>query len=570
MAESIVLPRMAISRVRIENFRSIRSCELRPGALCALVGENNAGKSNILDALNLVLGRDFLNVNAFEPGDHWNHDSTNDIVIEVEFDPPLSHKPFTYADAVEIPVLRYMLTRYKKATARAPKGAPRLQTDCLSKKGEPVLVPLEAPKKGKQLQFGPLTTIPQDVREQVPLIFIGTDRSLERQLPSARFSLLKRLLDDVNEALRSTMVETTTEDGKVQRPAVDVFEEHLRAALSTLRIKEFNALEELLRRHSLENLGYDPDVDSERLRFHFGLFDSMAFYRAVRLRFQEGALDVDATEMGEGAQNALVVAIFQAYEELRKKGAVFLIEEPEMYLHPHRGRFFYRTLERIAQNNQVLYTTHSASFVSVPRFDSVRLVYRAPDNSTKVRESTLEPTPQLTERLRQAFDPTRNELFFARHIVLVEGDTERLALPEYARRLGVDLDRLGCSIVEVGGKRSLPTFLDVTASFGLPTTVVFDEDSSDFSASKKEEERAFNAELEARASDSVRAVKLEPNYEGALRRELGDELYLALTQKYPGHSKARRARLIAADREVPVPELAKRILGFSGGAGPGG
>ncbi len=551
---------MALRRVLIENFRSIKRCEFNPSALCALVGENNAGKSNILEAIDLVLGREFVSVNSFTLSDHYGFDPDADIVIELEFDPPLQHQAFKSSPTVDVPVLRYTVTQFKVNTKKGKKGDPRLETSCLKSDGGTIMVQQEAPKKGKPPTFAPLTNIPPEIRDQVPVIFIGTDRSLERQLPAAgRSSLLRRLLDDVNDRLRETSI-TVHEDGKdVERPAVEVFEKHLAEALKTLRIPEFQQLEALLRNHSLENLGYDPKRDVERLRFHFGLFDSMAFYRAVRLLFTEGGLEMDATRMGKGAQNALVMAIFQAYEELRKQGAIFLIEEPEMFLHPHRRRFFYQTLQRVSAANQVLYTTHSADLVSVPEFENVRLVYRDPELSTVVRASTLEADAPLREKLRQDFDPERNELFFARHVLLVEGDTEKLSLPEYARRLGVNLDRVGCSMVEVGGKRNLPTFVDLVSSFGIPVTVVFDTDSSDFKG-KEVEEEAFNATLRDREGDGTRVIELDPKYESVLRKELGDAAYQALTQKFPGLSKARRARLIAADPSMPVPTFAKQIL----------
>lgn len=50
---------MKITRVKIENYRSIKSLEFRPKKLCAIVGENNVGKSNIFSALNFILGPTF-------------------------------------------------------------------------------------------------------------------------------------------------------------------------------------------------------------------------------------------------------------------------------------------------------------------------------------------------------------------------------------------------------------------------------------------------------------------------------------------------------------------------------
>ncbi len=60
--------------------------------------------------------------------------------------------------------------------------------------------------------------------------------------------------------------------------------------------------------------------------------------------------------------------------------------------------------------------------------------------------------------------------------MIVEGDTEKLAIPEYAKRLKRDLDGAGETIIEVGGKRNLPSFLDSAESLKIPVGIVYDED----------------------------------------------------------------------------------------------
>jgi len=47
---------MKINKVVIKNFRSIKSLEFNPSNICVLVGENNAGKTNVLTAINFLLG----------------------------------------------------------------------------------------------------------------------------------------------------------------------------------------------------------------------------------------------------------------------------------------------------------------------------------------------------------------------------------------------------------------------------------------------------------------------------------------------------------------------------------
>lgn len=545
-----------IKRVRIKNFRSIEDCEFFPSKCCALIGENSAGKTNVLSALKAVLEKDWHRVTDFAPEDVTDGDRDRDVLVEVEFDPPPSHEAFKNTDPVPVPILRFLLTRYKVNTDRAEKGDLRLEGTPLSAKGKPIQVLAKPPKRGEAPVFKPLTSIPSDLKSQVPVIYVSSDRRLLSQLPTSRYSLLRRLFEDIDERIKRRPVP----GGDDQMTIAELFASKVREAVQVLRVPEFVELEELLRRHSLENLGWDPDTDKDRFALRFGLQDSLDFFKAIRLLVKDGTFDADATQLGDGAQNAVVIAIFQAYEALRKEGAVFLIEEPEMYLHPHKCKLFYDTLRRISETNQVIYTTHSPYFVAIPQYEEIRTVRRAVGGRTEMVSSALAPTPQLREKLRKEFDPERNELFFAKHVILVEGDTEKLALAEYAQRLAVPLHRLGISIVEVGGKRSLEAFSEVILSFELPLTVVFDTDSSDFERNQKEQEEEYNQRLRTLAESGVAVVEVSPKYEEALRNSLGDALYTKLCNRYPGVSKAVRARLIAADPEAPVPDFASRIL----------
>jgi len=63
-----------ISRVHIENYRSIKELDFCPNNYCVLIGENNAGKSNILKAINLVLGETWPTDKTFTQDDFHMHD----------------------------------------------------------------------------------------------------------------------------------------------------------------------------------------------------------------------------------------------------------------------------------------------------------------------------------------------------------------------------------------------------------------------------------------------------------------------------------------------------------------
>lgn len=550
---------MRISRIQIENFRSIKSLDLEVPQVLSLVGPNNAGKSNILQAINKVLGGSWLSVNSFDETDVHAHDADSDISIRVSFEPEVPFKKHVNGPEVGIHTLAFDYTRYKVGAA---KGQRRLEQKCLDSDGEPPTVLASAPKKGVQMKFERLVNIPSEVKEEIPVIYIGTNRSLKEHLPGARFSMLRQLFTDIDKELSDpAQTIAVTKDGttkEVQR--LERFKQVMEYAMKLLRTDSFEALERSIKENALRQLGLDPLLDADKLDLFFSPFSTMDFYKSLDLRVREGDYSVSATEMGEGIQNALVLAILQAFEERKKKGAILLIEEPEMFLHPQMQRSLYKTIREIAKTNQVIYTTHSPHFVSVPDYHEVGLVRKTAEG-TQVKKSEHPTSDKFREKLIKELDPERNELFFATRLLLVEGDTEKLALPEYAKRLGLDLDRAGATIVEVGGKRNLIDFARIAISFGIPTGIVYDEDASDF-AGRRDEEAEFNASLDALANDdgTVAVWRFKKNYEDHLRIALTESVYQRLCQQFPNTGKPTKARLMAMEPDTAIPPPVDEIL----------
>ena len=113
--------------------------------------------------------------------------------------------------------------------------------------------------------------------------------------------------------------------------------------------------------------------------------------------------------------------------------------------------------------------------------------------------------------------------------------------------------------MEVGGKRNLPEFAQIAASFEIPTGIVYDEDS-DFD--DEGEEGKFNAALDSLGGKDGRVSVwcLSKKYEDHLRKAIGEKKYQTLCQKYSNVGKPTRARLIATETEVPIPEPVAEIL----------
>jgi len=112
----------------------------------------------------------------------------------------------------------------------------------------------------------------------------------------------------------------------------------------------------------------------------------------------------------------------------------------------------------------------------------------------------------VTEFYRATANPKLNEGFFARYIILCEGETEELALPLVLAHVGIDCDLHGVSVLGVGGKNQLPKYWRLFTQFDLPTLVLFDNDNDD--ADKQRSNRNIAACMGVEMSDFTERVAI--------------------------------------------------------------
>ena len=213
---------------------------------------------------------------------------------------------------------------------------------------------------------------------------------------------------------------------------------------------------------------------------------------------------------GHGLQRAAIFSILRSYADLvtslnqeYKRSFILGIEEPELYMHPQAQRTVRRVFREIADaGDQVFFSTHSSHFVDVADFDEIirvegQLISNGGKNAVttstwhlpiaRMVEDEIERHPRLKDKVTpasmreyysHAYNPHSNEGFFAKRILLVEGDTEEYALPNYAEALGMSLDLLGVSIVQCGGKGPMDRLYRIFNELGIPCYILFDYDKN--------------------------------------------------------------------------------------------
>lgn len=212
---------------------------------------------------------------------------------------------------------------------------------------------------------------------------------------------------------------------------------------------------------------------------------------------------------GHGLQRAVIFSILRRYAEHmtsshegKKRNLILAVEEPELYMHPQAQRTIRRVFRSIAEEgDQVIFSTHSSLLVDVAYFDEIiRLecsCEKAGDNKTTVSRAWQLPMWRMIEDLEtrnpklkgkitnesmrdlysHAYNPRRNEGFFAFKIILVEGLTEEYTLPIYADAIpDYSFDPHGISVVECGGKGSMDRLLRIFNELHIPCYLLFDYD----------------------------------------------------------------------------------------------
>jgi predicted ATP-dependent endonuclease of OLD family len=531
---------MQIKRIHIENFRPIKALDFEPGPYCVLIGENNSGKSNILRALNLALGEIWPSERSFSEEDFHNQDTSNDIVIRIFFDETI--EDWRNRFKLEIAGIELRCKAYKKKVKDKPAGTLSVDYFCIDDDGNQLKSPAEPLKKGQQFkgQWFPVR-VTNDVRGRLPFIYVGVQREYDRHSATSRWSVLRRLLNEVNTAFLNDKTRITIKkaDGSVVKMTRrQAFESAVKEAYQYLRTESFVEIEDRLAANAIEQMGLDPDRD--KVELHFESHDPTNAFRSLQLYVEQMGITSPAGEVGAGLQSAIVVALFRTYEELKREGAVFALEEPEVFLHPHRARYFAGVLRALSEKgNQVFVSTHSPIFVQLDRPESVALVRRTEAEGTTVKQArgtALAEDDRRALRLLTEFDAQRNELFFSRSVLLVEGATEKLLLPPVFQKMGYDLNRLGISVVEVGGKTKFSLFAKVCQALEIPFVVLADHDLREIDAcwndkrKRKEEDRnqkhgRWNQEIERACQvDALFWARPDIEAELGLRRKESEKL----------------------------------------------
>lgn len=525
---------MYISKLFAKNFRSLRQTVIRlENGKNVIVGKNNSGKSNIIKALELLVGEKHPSYATISQNDFYTYkckdDEGNviekvadDFYIEIE----LQGRDFNEAE----------IKSMKKSAAFSKIGNAsdvyRKETngdiwvnfdffqslDDIETRPEIVTI-TETPKAGKPYEtkvkwlsgeglFQKITTaktikiflcksrndedaagygtiildsesnfwishyMPKKFRDSIiTTTVISALRSHKEDLRLNQYTWFGKLIGALWNANKKK-VEPTTE--RTYEDLIKEQSENIRIFVDA--VFEENTIE---MRKLLESA-----IAHNAVSFKFLSDSKFDLYKNVQIFIDDG-IDRPINEKGTGIQSAVIIALFSQYcHRFHNSSSLLITEEPELYLHPQARRVISAELNNYIksskeQKRQLIISTHSTEYLRNVEPKNIIRVFKDDNlNCSVIAQLNDEVASEITKEIQRFIWSANTEMFFADKVILVEGG-ELYLLPALVDKIlskNQFLDYENTTIARVNGKGNFLTYLKMLHQFKIDWIVLGDLD----------------------------------------------------------------------------------------------
>lgn len=487
---------MRACRIDIKNFRGIKAATLLLPTHGVLIGDNNTGKTTVLEALDLVLGPDRLNRQP--PIDE--HDfflgkyaaETANPAANVPDGGTAAVAPAGQAAAshdapkIEIEVIVCDLSDEQRAKFGDYIEFWNTTTDQFYAEAQPAGVDPAHISEALRLTFHGWYDAEEDdfegatyftrslTEEDKPVpftkkhkqvcgfLYLRSIRTGSRALSLERGSLLDIILrlKEVRPQMWEVTLQTLSEMDVAADPALGI----------SPVLKSINGA---LKKYVPKEWGVEPHLKVSNLtREH--LRKTITAFIATG----NGGHAAPFYRQGTGTINMLVLAMLSLIAE-DKQNVIFAMEEPETAIPPYAQKCIIHEVRKLA--SQTLFTSHSPYVLEEFSIEDTVVLGRA-DDGTLARQSITLPANVKAKRYRQEFRIRFCEGLLARRLLIAEGATEASAFPAACRRLSelkpveyASLESLGICIVDAASESNIPGMAKLYKDLGKRIFAICDK-----------------------------------------------------------------------------------------------
>lgn len=470
---------MYISKLKIRNYRNFRSATFNfKKGVNTLIGENGSGKTNVFQAIRLLLDEDlsrrsiYLRESDFcralpQWQGHWivigmqfEELDSSDLCQMLKLDTGLMNGQGTGVYTFFFRPNRETRLALHRASCESPEVAIELAESIELEQYEALFTGhgsadfcddavydaivgsidkgvFPNPDSDDERVLG--TRIKESLFKEVSCTFIKALRDVVGELRNYRDSPLLNLL-------RGADAEIPEADNHKIRTAIANLNKDI-GALKPIRELSTNIQ---LTLHETAGFAYSPSVDVAA-----NLPDKMdKLLQNLVLRVAD-PLDEeyagDLSEISLGGANLIYITLKLLEYELKlstdRAAHFLLIEEPEAHIHTHVQKTLFSKYEE--SNTQVIVSTHSTHISAASKIRSVNILAKE-SRQAAVYDPSFGLDDLDCTRIERYLDAVRSTLLFAKAVLLVEGDAELIMLPTLIRKcLGVAIDELGVSVISM-------------------------------------------------------------------------------------------------------------------------
>jgi len=422
------MSKIKLNGIKIGNYRSFgeeKTIVFPPTSYkkpIAIVGYNNAGKTNLLNAILYGITEKYVNKNTFTRDDFHNRDFNNIPTIMTGIASSSEIKTNRkYANLTGYHFMDIVLDGEEIESAKIESFKDR----------ERITPSWET--FGASNYFKIFYINFHEIKKE-----ISTKKTSWGNLTSFLAKHIKSVVDS---------------DKEMQRKKAD-FKNEVKS--STENILEQSQLSDFIEKIQLN---YSKNLRNNNCKIEFGLpeYEDIFLEMVFKIGLNGDTENLIPIEhFGDGYISMFVMAIIQAIAETNTGDeCLFLFEEPESFLHENHQEYFYKVvLCGLAENNhQVIYTTHSDKMVDIFNTKSlIRLEFDEEMKQTEVKynkanidfSSTVRvmeiENDEIIEKVKdfnnyiKIIEPNLNKIIFSRKVLLVEGPNDMMVYKEIIRK----------------------------------------------------------------------------------------------------------------------------------------
>ena len=463
---------MYLSEIRIKNFRCFDDTEhiVRFHAgLNVLVGENDSGKSAVIDAIRIVLGTTDQGWYRIDSTDFYNEDRSREISIVCHFEDLCDDECAAFLEC---------LTYEDKGMGNQP--GLYLNWNC---KYLLNFTPARASIAISTGIYGDGPVPAAEARELLRVTYLRALRDAYNDMQSGRNSRLSQIVQSIPNLNSGTHEYSENMDlRQLSIAGIADLSNKLLAAHPSLKKTNQDVTSILHDRMLLHG-------DSLQTQLQVAGMDVLESKKFISLleKLDLTALNSEGKSQGRvglGTSNIMSMAcemLLNTTNAQNGKSSFLLIEEPEAHIHAQRQLRLIQSLQSEAsgKSHQIIFTTHSPLLTSVVDLNNITIMNQTQAFSLAKGHTLLSDDDYVF--LSRYLDATKANLFFAKGVLIVEGPAEELLLPTISKIIDRDFAKYGVSIVNVRGTglRRFARILqqkDVSKPLFIPVACITDRD----------------------------------------------------------------------------------------------